>query len=44
MTHTMEGFIMNITTEGNVLFQLTTDAEKDAMSHLSDYLNNMFFA
>ena len=35
---------MNITTEGRVLFQLTTDAEKDAMSHLSDYLNNMFFA
>jgi len=40
----MEGFIMNITTEGKVLFQLTTDAEKDAMSHLSEYLNNMFFA
>ena len=32
---------MNITTEGKVLFQLTTDAEKDAMSHLSDYLNTV---
>lgn len=35
---------MTITSEGNSLFQLTTDAELHAMDSLSDYLNNMFFA
>ena len=35
---------MTIITNGTALFEITTDAEKDAMAHLSDYLNNMFFA
>jgi len=35
---------MTITTEGTALFQLTTDDEKCAMTLLSEYLNNMFFA